>query len=639
MISPVDNPQLISSLNNHIIVCGLRNLGHRILEQIVEAQIALSVVVIDEAPELRFAEELVQRKIPLLQRDSRAAQVLREAGIERARALITVLDDMRNLETVLEAQRLVPNLRVIASFSNPQIGSLINRLPNCRALDPAELTAEAFTTASLPNQVLHLFKIQEARLNEEVAVVRDSPNLEGTISQLYGRIVPIQVEKADHTFNVSPPPNTTVQPQDWIYLIGRVEDMIASQEINLDRQAVERRRQTPTTTHRRRLTMGQRWRRVKAVIGHFFNEMGPRFRTILLVFLSILLVSILALFIFRGDNLADSLYLGLNLIIGQTVINPQDYWTYKVFGFVITFAGITMVGVVNAYITNYIISARLAQALGQQRAIDMKNHVVLVGLGEIGHRVLRDLLERGEDVVVIEQDENNPHIQKARAQGVPVLQADARQIASLDLANISKARCITIVTNDDQATLEAALNARTRNPHIRVVMRMFDRSLAEKVEESFGIEVARSTSALAAPYFVASALNYEVIATFYARSTPFVVTKLKIKPGSKIDGLSVRDLYTRSRILVLALRRRPTGIKQQQLTPRAEQIVYEQIHLDFYLDPEQTVLNANDTIYFVGPYDRISKVYELNETLSDKFAGAQANNLNLWHIVSEETEG
>ena len=156
-MTPSSTPSMAATpadeLHDHIILCGLRNLGFRILEQLLEAEIALSVVVIDDAPELRFAEELAQRNITLLQRDSRAARVLREAGVEQARALITVLDDVRNLETALEAKKLAPGLRVISACVNTQIGELLNRLPNCQALSPATLTSDAFVTASLPNQV------------------------------------------------------------------------------------------------------------------------------------------------------------------------------------------------------------------------------------------------------------------------------------------------------------------------------------------------------------------------------------------------------------------------------------------------------------------------------------------------------
>jgi Trk K+ transport system NAD-binding subunit len=611
-----------SEWSGHIIVCGLRNLGYRIIEQFLEVETPLSLVVIDNEPDPRFALEIEYRQVPLLRLDSRVEKVLLQASVTKARALIAVLDDLRNLETILEAKRLVPQLQVVASCSSPQVGVLIKHLPNCQLLNPWELTAPSFVNASLPDQLLHLFRIKDKRVNEEVAVVRDQPNQLGTISQLYGRIVPLQLEKdlgtANHTTEVCPSPNTNVQPQDRLYLIGRVEDMIASSEVGLDRQSVERNKTQAKQVKKE--PSATRWQRFKSLSKRFFDDMGPNFRVVLYCFLAVLVSSIGILYLFRGENLPDALYLGLNLIIGQTIIDKENFWTYKIFGFLATLIGISLLGLVNAYITNYIVSARLAQILGQQKATNMRQHIVLVGLGDTSYAVLLGLLERGEQVVVIDKDDNNLYVAAARRKGVAVIHADARLAESLDLANISKARCLTIMANDDLVSLEAAANARERNPKVRIVMRMFDRSLADKVEQNLGVQVARSASALAAPYFVAGALSHEVITTFYVHKTPFVVTSLKVKAGHAIEGLSVRDLYTRTKILVLALRSRPTPISVHQAKniPPAEQLIYDQIHLDFYLDPAQTILHAEDIIYFVGPYDRIGMVYTLNDQKLNK---------------------
>src|SRR6476646_9212593 len=86
-----DNLEALAEIKDHIIICGLRNLGYRILEQVLEAHI--SAVIIDNQPELRFAEEAAQKKVPLLRRDSRSESVLLQAGIKRARAIVTVSDD------------------------------------------------------------------------------------------------------------------------------------------------------------------------------------------------------------------------------------------------------------------------------------------------------------------------------------------------------------------------------------------------------------------------------------------------------------------------------------------------------------------------------------------------------------------
>jgi voltage-gated potassium channel Kch len=615
-----DHLQILPEIKDHIIICGLRNLGYRILEQVLQANIP--VVVIDNQPELRFAEEVSQKKVPLLRRDSRSETVLLLAGILRARAIVTVADDdLKNLETVLEASRLAPGVRAVASFANSLIGEqIIKTLPNAHALSLPELTSITFITSSLPNPVLHLFEIG----HEEVAVVQDQPNQAGSIRQLYGKIIPIQLEGAANSDRVAgkvligPSPNTPVQPSDTLFLIGRVHDLVAASEVQLDQAAIaQRRRKKQPHPAKRKRKQGNSIRQLRRFLNRVFRDIlrDRPFRWALTMFVVILLASVLVLLFGRGDSIADSLYFALNIVIGQNIFDRGATAPFlMLFGFLGGIVGIVLLSIVNAYITNYIVANRIAQALGQQKAIDMSHHVVLTGLGGVGYQVLRGLREHGEHVVVIERDENNRYNNLARSLGVPVIYADARLPESLELANISKARCIAITTNDDMVNLETALTARQKNPQLKVVVRLFDRGLAEQIENRFHIHTARSSSALAAPYFVASALNYEVITSFYVHQTTFIVTRLVIKSGSPLDGLTVKQLYSRTGIMVMAHYHPPEVVPQQaaHIIPPAENIVVRQLAPEFYPDPEQFVLHGGATIYFVGPYDRITAVYKLN---------------------------
>ena len=67
------------------------------------------------------------------------------------------------------------------------------------------------------------------------------------------------------------------------------------------------------------------------------------------------------------------------------------------------------------------------------------------------------------------------------------------------IAGIGHALPTTMLTNDDLANLEIALDAKRMNGTIRVVMRMFDQRLAGKVGGALELDESFSTSALAAP--------------------------------------------------------------------------------------------------------------------------------------------
>ncbi|MEW6250338.1 MAG: NAD(P)-binding protein, partial [Planctomycetota bacterium] len=139
------------------------------------------------------------------------------------------------------------------------------------------------------------------------------------------------------------------------------------------------------------------------------------------------------------------------------------------------------------------------------------NHIVLVGLGKLGYRVFRMLRQLGEAVVVIEVNASNQFLEDIRRAGAPLFVGDARREALLADANAGQARAIVLATNKDLVNLEVALDARRLNPQIRVVLRMFDQNMADKICAGFGIQTAMSQSALSAPAFVLAALGDEIV--------------------------------------------------------------------------------------------------------------------------------
>ncbi|TMK09238.1 MAG: hypothetical protein E6G72_11790, partial [Alphaproteobacteria bacterium] len=56
--------------------------------------------------------------------------------------------------------------------------------------------------------------------------------------------------------------------------------------------------------------------------------------------------------------------------------------------------------------------------------------------------------------------------------------------AGLEMAGVSDAVTILALSHNDQLNLQAALRARDANPHIRIVLRQFNRTLAAKIEQN-----------------------------------------------------------------------------------------------------------------------------------------------------------
>jgi len=142
-------------------------------------------------------------------------------------------------------------------------------------------------------------------------------------------------------------------------------------------------------------------------------------------------------------------------------------------------------------------------------ASTMNKHIVLVGLGHLGYRVAQKLYEMGENIVVVEITMGTHTTIAARDMGIPVIEADARHPGALEGANIKDARTIILASQNDAMNLQIALKARSMNPKIQVVIRIFDEEFAHALQDQFGF-IALSATEMAAPVFAAAAAGADV---------------------------------------------------------------------------------------------------------------------------------
>ncbi len=196
-----------------------------------------------------------------------------------------------------------------------------------------------------------------------------------------------------------------------------------------------------------------------------------------------------------------------------------------------------------------------------------RDHVILCGLGHLGIRVLEQYLQAGVGVVVIEKDEQNHFLAKAREWNVPVLLRDMKEDQGLVDAGIQHARAVVVATNDDIGNLEVALDARRMNPSIRILIRLFDQQLAGKLSGALGIDIAFSASALAAPIVAGMSAGATVLSTAVVAGTPHVIAQVQVEASGKLAGKTVRDVEAGHATRVLSLSAPGVGGNAVNITP------------------------------------------------------------------------
>ena len=240
------------------------------------------------------------------------------------------------------------------------------------------------------------------------------------------------------------------------------------------------------------------------------------------------------------------------LLFGQPSLDYVSNLPIEVLNLLIPPCGIAIVvdGIVRfAYL--YFAKRRADKEWITVIAQSLKDHVVVVGAGRIGYRVVSQLLALRKDVVVIDSSETASFVSVLRDLNVPVLIEEVKTSEALQrTCNIEKASAIVCATNDDLANLNLALDARRANPRIRVVLRLFDDDLVARVRDNFQAE-ALSSSALAAPALALAALDPRIIHSFQVTAHLMVVSQFVAARG--LTGLTVSEVRDRFGGLTLAL--------------------------------------------------------------------------------------
>jgi Trk K+ transport system NAD-binding subunit len=138
----------------HVIVCGLGNIGYRVVEELRAYE--ERVVVIELSASGRFVGTARRLGVPVIVGDATVREVLRQAHSTTARAVVAVTDsDLVNLEVALLVRDLNPGQRVVVRLSDPNLAVSLRQNANIRfALSVPTLAAPAFVAGLFGDRVL-----------------------------------------------------------------------------------------------------------------------------------------------------------------------------------------------------------------------------------------------------------------------------------------------------------------------------------------------------------------------------------------------------------------------------------------------------------------------------------------------------
>jgi Trk K+ transport system NAD-binding subunit len=481
-------------VRDHVVLCGSDVLAVRVLDEL--AGLGIEVVVVARSPDRRLEVRLRELGVPTVEGDYRDEETLRAAGVADAEAVAVLEeDDVGNVHAALAAQELNSDVRLVVRMFNLDLGRRLEALfHDGEVLSASVLAAPAFAHAALQGNVAMPVRVRDRLLEVRPA----EPD---------GRRLAVEIREAPHE------PETGT-------------DAMVRQATSFARRMRARFRGLLRLFDARLAALLGALAVVVAISAEVFHDAHD--------------LSWLNALYFTVTTVTTTGYGDINLLDAPDGI--------KLYGMGLMLLGGLVVAVLFALVTDAIVTARIARTLGELPR-PRSFHAVVCGLGRVGFRIVQRLVAAGVPCIAVERSEDNPFLDATRRMGVPVLVDDASRRETLAPLRLAHARVVLAVTDDDLANLETALNARTLNPSLRVVMRLFSHDLAERSERTFSIAISRSVSALAAPAFVAAIVRRRVVATVPLGSRALAVADL---PGATLAGRTVGETEALLELRVLA---------------------------------------------------------------------------------------
>jgi voltage-gated potassium channel len=162
---------------------------------------------------------------------------------------------------------------------------------------------------------------------------------------------------------------------------------------------------------------------------------------------------------------------------------------------------------------------------------------------------------------------------------------------------VAQAKSIVLATNNDLVNLEAALDARKMNPTIRVVLRLFDQNMADKIRDGFNIKIAMSQSAISAPAFVMAAVEPSIISSMVVGDELVVMQRWYVQADGPLGGKTVAEVMAEFQVNVVE--RKPWGGGS-----------------DLFPSPA-TKLHSGDELLVQGKFETLSKLKEESTALME----------------------
>ncbi|MGW7208682.1 NAD-binding protein [Streptomyces sp. NPDC054837] len=539
----------------------------------------------------------------LLEAAEATEAVLADAGVERAAALALVYDDDEtNIRAALTARRLNPRLRLVLRLYNRRLGQYIE-----------ELLDQASALASGDGSDAGSGSDSGSGFDASTTVLSDADTAAPALvaSAVAGTSKVVQTDGL-LLRAVELPPGADGSGRATLALLSASGNGTAGPdgadpggveqgpELLPDAAAVRAAGERGTVVLEQVSYAAPSMSPGRSVVPPFASLFSRRLRWSLAGLVGCVAALAVALTVVTGDH---PLYATYMTLLDLFAINDPALGAStgrQVLQLLAGLVGLLLLPVLLAAVLEALGTFRTASAL-RKPPRGLGGHVVLLGLGKIGTRVLTRLRELNIPVVCVESDPEARGLATARRLRVPVVLGDVTQEGVLEAAKVHRAHALLAVTSADTTNLEAALYARSVRPDLRVVLRLYDDDFATAVYRTLraahpqASTRSRSVSHLAAPAFAGAMMGRQILGAIPVERRVLLFAAVEVGGHPQLEGKTVGEAFRAGAWRVLALDTAYSGRREESAVEGA----YEEVG-----SPSGLVWDLPDT-YLLQGADRV----------------------------------
>lgn len=241
-------------------------------------------------------------------------------------------------------------------------------------------------------------------------------------------------------------------------------------------------------------------------------------------FLLILLMDVVATMIVLHESVVEAIYTATKTIV---TVGPNQHveegpsW-FKVFSAVMMIAALAFTALFTAGVVNRLLDRRLTAIFGP-RCLPRYDHVVVVGLGQVGLRLCLLLRELGAPVLAIEVNADADYVARAKDYGIPVVIGPGSSGFVLRRVSLARARALAAVTSDEIENIAIVVSAHGECEQLRTLLRAGRGEALSETRALLKLGLVRDVYRIGGTLLAAAALGSDACEAFLHEQTVYLV--------------------------------------------------------------------------------------------------------------------